>query len=105
MRTIGTVVRGVRAPIIKAGDDLANIVVESLMEAQKEEGFKFRDKDIVAVTEAVVGKAEGNFVTVDDIANDINSVLFLFKSKFFIASFIMESLFILFWLFILNTFL
>lgn len=71
MRTIGTVVRGVRAPIIKAGDDLANIVVESLMEAQKEEGFKFRDKDIVAVTEAVVGKAEGNFVTVDDIANDI----------------------------------
>ena len=71
MRTIGTVVRGVRAPIIKAGDDLANIVVESLMEAQKEEGFKFRDRDIVAVTEAVVGKAEGNFVTVDDIANDI----------------------------------
>ena len=71
MRTIGTVVRGVRAPIIKAGDDLANIVVESLMEAQKEEGFKFWDKDIVAVTEAVVGKAEGNFVTVDDIANDI----------------------------------
>ena len=71
MRTIGIVVRGVRAPIIKAGDDLANIVVESLMEAQKEEGFKFRDKDIVAVTEAVVGKAEGNFVTVDDIANDI----------------------------------
>ena len=71
MRTIGTIVRGVRAPIIKAGDDLANIVVESLMEAQKEEGFKFRDKDIVAVTEAVVGKAEGNFVTVDDIANDI----------------------------------
>lgn len=71
MRTIGTVVRGVRAPIIKAGDDLANIVVESLMEAQKEERFKFRDKDIVAVTEAVVGKAEGNFVTVDDIANDI----------------------------------
>ena len=71
MRTIGTVVRGVRAPIIKAGDDLANIVVESLMEAQKEEGFKFRDKDIVAVTEAVVGKAEGNFVIVDDIANDI----------------------------------
>ncbi len=71
MRTIGTIVRGVRAPIIKAGDDLANIVVESLLEAQKEEGFKFRDKDIVAVTEAVVGKAEGNFVTVDDIAEDI----------------------------------
>ena len=71
MRTIGTVVRGVRAPIIKAGDDLAQIVVDSILDAQKEEGFKFRDKDIIAVTEAVVGKAEGNFVTVDDIAKDI----------------------------------
>ena len=71
MRTIGTVVRGVRAPIIKAGDDLATIVVDSVLAAQKEEGFKFRDRDIVAVTEAVVGKAEGNFVTVDDIAKDI----------------------------------
>ncbi len=71
MRTVGTVVRGVRAPIIKAGDDLATIVVDSIMAAHEEEGFKFRDKDIVAVTEAVVGKAEGNFVTVDDIANDV----------------------------------
>lgn len=71
MRTVGTVVRGVRAPIIKAGDDLATIVVDSIMAAHEEEGFKFKDKDIVAVTEAVVGKAEGNFVTVDDIANDV----------------------------------
>lgn len=71
MRTVGTVVRGVRAPIIKAGDDLAQIVVDSILAAQKEEGFKFRDKDIVAITEAVVGKAEGNFVTVDDIAKDV----------------------------------
>ena len=73
MRTVGTVVRGVRAPIIKAGDDLAQIVVDSVLAAQKEEGFKFRDRDIVAVTEAVVGKAEGNFVTVDDIARDIKN--------------------------------
>ena len=73
MRTVGTVVRGVRAPIIKPGDDLAQIVVDSILAAQKEEGFKFRDRDIVAVTEAVVGKAEGNFVTVDDIAEDIKS--------------------------------
>ena len=73
MRTVGTVVRGVRAPIIKAGDDLATIVVDSIMAAHEEEGFKFRDKDIVAVTEAVVGKAEGNFVTVDDIANDVKN--------------------------------
>ena len=73
MRTVGTVVRGVRAPIIKAGDDLAQIVVDSILAAQKEEGFKFRDKDIVAITEAVVGKAEGNFVTVDDIASDVKN--------------------------------
>lgn len=71
MRTVGTVVRGVRAPIIKAGDDLATIVVDSIMTAHEEEGFKFRDRDIVAVTEAVVGKAEGNFVSVDDIAEDV----------------------------------
>ena len=71
MRMVGTVVRGVRAPIIKSGDDLAQIVVDSIIAAQKEEGFKFRDKDVVAITEAVVGKAEGNFVTVDDIAKDI----------------------------------
>ncbi len=71
MRTVGTVVRGVRAPIIKAGDDLATIVVDSIMAAHEEEGFKFRDRDIVAVTEAVVGKAEGNFVSVDDIAEDV----------------------------------
>lgn len=73
MRTVGTVVRGVRAPIIKPGDDLAQIVVDSVLAAQKDEGFKFRDKDIVAVTEAVVGKAEGNFVTVDNIAEDIKT--------------------------------
>ena len=73
MRTVGTVVRGVRAPIIKAGDDLAQIVFDSILAAQKEEGFKFRDKDVVAITEAVVGKAEGNFVTVDDIARDVKN--------------------------------
>ena len=68
MRTVGTVVRGIRTPIIKENDDLANIVVDSLLEAQKEEGFKFRDRDVVAITEAVVGIREGNYVTVDDIA-------------------------------------
>ncbi len=68
MRTVGTVVRGIRTPIIKENDDLVNIVVDSLLEAQKEEGFKFRDKDVVAITEAVVGISEGNYVTVDDIS-------------------------------------
>ena len=71
MRCVGTVVRGIRTPIIKDGDDLANIVVESLMKATEYEGFNFNDKDIVAITEAVVGISEGNYVTVDDIARDV----------------------------------
>ena len=71
MRCVGTVVRGIRTPIIKENDDLSTIVVNSLLRASKEEGFKFRDRDIVAVTEAVVGISEGNYVTVDDIATDL----------------------------------
>ena len=68
MRYVGTVVRGIRTPIIKENDDLATIVVDSLMKAKESEGFEFRDKDVVAITEAVVGISEGNYVTVDDIA-------------------------------------
>ncbi len=71
MRTIGTVVRGIRTPIIKEHDDLENIVVDSLLKAQESEKFEFRDKDVVAITEAVVGISEGNYATVDDIAEDI----------------------------------
>ena len=71
MRCVGTTVRGIRTPIIKENDDLANIVVDSLMKAKESEGFEFRDKDVVAVTEAVVGISEGNYVTVDDIATDL----------------------------------
>ena len=73
MRTVGTVVRGIRTPIIKENDDLANIVVDSLMKAQESEGFKFNHKDVVAITEAVVGISEGNYVTVDNIAEDIQN--------------------------------
>lgn len=73
MRSIGTVVRGIRTPIIKSNDDLANIVVDSLIKAKEEEKFEFRDKDIVAVTEAVVAIAENNYATVDDIAQDIKT--------------------------------
>ena len=73
MRTIGTVIRGIRTPIIKENDDLATIVVDSLLKAQESEGFKFKDKDIVAITEAVVGISEGNYVTVDDIATDMQN--------------------------------
>ena len=71
MRYVGTVVRGIRTPIIKENDDLASIVVNSLLDAQKYEGFNFRDRDVVAITEAVVGISEGNYVTVDNISTDI----------------------------------
>lgn len=71
MRCVGTVVRGIRTPIIKEDTNLSDVVIESLMKAKENEGFEFRDKDIIAITEAVVGIAEGNYVTVDDIANDI----------------------------------
>lgn len=73
MRTIGTVVRGIRTPIIKENADLKNIVVDSILNAKESEGFEFHDKDIVAITEAVVGIAEGNYATVDDIATDIKN--------------------------------
>ena len=71
MRTVGTVVRGIRTPIIKENDDLVNIVVDSLLKAKESENFEFRDRDIVAITEAVVGISEGNYATVDDIAVDL----------------------------------
>ncbi len=75
MRDVGTIVRGIRTPIIKEGDDLANIVVESLLKASKSENFEFEDKDVVAITEAVVGISEGNFATLDQIAKDIKNKL------------------------------
>ena len=71
MRHVGTVIRGIRTPIIKENDDLATIVVDSLMKAKESEGFEFKDKDIVAITEAVVGISEGNYVTVDDVAENL----------------------------------
>jgi F420-0:gamma-glutamyl ligase len=73
LRTVGTVVRGIRTPIIKENDDLADIVVETLLNAQKNEGFEFKDRDVVAITEAVVGISEGNYVTVDQVTKDIKN--------------------------------
>lgn len=72
MRCVGTTVRGIRTPIIKEGDNLAEIVVNSLLDASKNEGFSFNDKDIVAITEAVVGISEGNYVTIDEIVTDLS---------------------------------
>lgn len=72
MRTVGTVVRGIRTPIIKKGDNLVNIVTDSLINASKKENFKFNNRDIIAITEAVVAISENNYVHKDDIARDVN---------------------------------
>lgn len=72
-RNVGTIVRGIRTPIIKEGDNLCDVVVDSLLKASKTEKFEFKDKDIVAITEAVVSIADGNYVTIDEIATDIKN--------------------------------
>ena len=68
MRTVGTVSRGVRCPVLKEGDDLVKIVTESIVEMGKEQNITFHEKDVVAVTEAIVGRTEGNYATTDQIA-------------------------------------
>ena len=72
-RVVGTVVRGLRCPIIKEGDKIENIVVESVLKASEAEGFTINDKDIVTVTESVVARAQGNYATIDNIATDIKA--------------------------------
>ncbi|MBR5045495.1 MAG: coenzyme F420-0:L-glutamate ligase [Oscillospiraceae bacterium] len=67
----GTISRGVRAPIIREGDDIVSIVVDSVLKAAEEQNFSLQDRDVVAVTEAVVARAAGNYATVDDIAADV----------------------------------
>ena len=74
-RMVGTVSRGVRAPIIREGDDLKTIVTDSVLEAARQEGFALRDRDVVAMTEAIVARAQGNYATVDDIAADVREKL------------------------------
>ena len=72
-RMVGTVSRGLRAPIIRQGDDIVDIVVDTVIEAAKNDGFSVRDKDIVAMTEAIVARAQGNYASVDDIAEDVRA--------------------------------
>ena len=72
-RMVGTVARGLRAPIIREGDDIASIVVDSVLKASASEGFTIQDKDIVTITEAVVARAQGNYATVDAIATDVKA--------------------------------
>src|SRR5574344_107104 len=71
MRSVGVCSRGIRTPIIKEGDNLSEIVVNSVLEASTNEGFKIKDKDTIGVTEAVVGISQGNYVTVDEIGIDL----------------------------------
>lgn len=72
-RSVGTVVRGLRAPIIKEGNDIVEIVVDTLLNAAKEEGFEIRDRDIIAITESIVARAQGNYASIDDIATDVKN--------------------------------
>ena len=74
-RKVGTISRGIRCPIIREGDDIAKIVVDSVIEAHEAEGFELRDKDVVAVTESVVARAQGNYASVDAIAKDVKEKL------------------------------
>ena len=70
-RTVGTVARGIRAPIITAGDDVIKIVVDSVLNSSKEEGYEIKDRDIVGVTESMVARAQGNYAAIYDISYDI----------------------------------
>ena len=72
-RMVGTISRGLRAPIIRQGDDIVDIVVNTVLEAAESDGFTVRDKDIVAMTEAIVARAQGNYASVDDIAEDVKA--------------------------------
>ena len=74
-RRVGTVSRGIRCPIIRQGDDLAGIVTASVLEAAEAEGFELRDRDVIAVTESVVARSQGNYCTVKDIAEDVRNKL------------------------------
>lgn len=74
-RLVGTVSRGIRCPIIRQGDDLAAIVTDSVLAAAAAEGFDLSDRDVISITESVVARAQGNYATVDDIAEDVRNKL------------------------------
>lgn len=74
-RKVGTISRGVRCPIIREGDELANIVVNSVLEAADAEGFSLRDKDVIAVTESIVARSQGNYAHIETIAKDVKEKL------------------------------
>ena len=74
-RKVGTISRGIRCPIIRENDNLADIVVNSVLEAAKSEGFELRDRDVISVTESIVARAQGNYATVEAIAEDVKAKL------------------------------
>ena len=74
-RRVGTVSRGIRCPIIREGDNLADIVATSVLEAAQYEGFSIRDQDVISVTESIVARAQGNYASIDDIAADVKAKL------------------------------
>ena len=71
MRCVGVTSRGIRLPVLKTGDDIASIVVDSVLKAGENEGFKFHDRDVVAITESIVARCQGNYASVDNIADDV----------------------------------
>ena len=74
-RKVGTISRGVRCPIIRQGDDLSEIAVNSVLDAAKSEGFAIRDRDVIALTESIVARAQGNYASIDAIAEDVKAKL------------------------------
>ena len=74
-RKVGTVSRGIRCPIFREGDDIATLVTSSVLEAAESEGFELRDRDVVSLTESIVARVQGNYATVDNIADDVRAKL------------------------------
>ena len=74
-RRVGTVSRGIRCPIIREGDNLVEVVVDSVLVAAESEGFELRDRDVIGITESIVARAQGNYATVQDIAADVKAKL------------------------------
>ena len=74
-RKVGTISRGIRCPIIREGDDLVEITVSSVLEAAESEGYEIRNRDVVALTESIVARSQGNYASVDAIAKDVRAKL------------------------------
>ena len=72
-RRVGTISRGIRCPIVREGDDLVTMTVNSVLEAAESEGFSLRDKDVIALTESIVARCQGNYASVNDIAQDVKN--------------------------------